>query len=238
MRKPITAALRWLIALAMPVFIILLWLRIVWNPWFVRWEYSKPDFPPDTYGFTEQQRVEYALQWIDYYNSAESPEEGVARFSALKLPGSNEPLYTPYEVSHMVDVRVLTDTLWRILPVAGAIVIGGVLALLSARRTRRDGYAAIFVGGLLSTALLVATILFVLLAWRTFFVTLHDVFFEPGSWTFDWSSSLIRIFPDRFWFDAGIVLVGGALVISIIVMATGWFLGRRARTLDRPSGAT
>ncbi len=235
MRKPITAALRWLIALAMPVFIVLLWLRIVWNPWFINWEYGKADFPPDTYGFTIEQRVDYALQWIDYYNSTESPEAGVARFSALTLPGSDEPLYTPYEVSHMVDVRILTDTLWRILPFAALIVVGGLAVLLGVRRTRPDGYAAIFMGGLLSTGLLVATILFVLLSWRTFFVTLHDVFFEPGSWTFDWSSSLIRIFPDRFWFDAGIVLVGGALAISIVVMAAGWFLGRRGRTLHNRS---
>ncbi len=235
MRKPITAALRWLIALAMPVFIILLWLRIVWNPWFVRWEYSKPDFPPDTYGFTNQQRLDYVLQWIEYYNGTESPQEGIARFSALTLPGTNQPLYSPYEVSHMVDVRILTDTLWRILPLAALIVVGGLAILLAQRRTRRDGYAALFVGGVISTSLLLAAILFVLLSWRTFFVTLHDVFFPPGTWTFDWSSTLIRILPDRLWFDGGVTLVGGALAISIVVMAAGWLLGRRGRALHSRS---
>jgi integral membrane protein (TIGR01906 family) len=229
--KPVTGVLRWLIALAMPVFIVLLCLRLVWNPWFVRWEYGRPNFPPDTYGFTNEERIGYVLQWVDYYNSSISPEAGAEVFAALRLPG-DQPLYSSYEVRHMVDVRLLTDKLWRLLPVAGVIVAGGLLLLLIPRGTRRDGYAALFVGGLISTVLLLAVILFVLLSWRTFFITLHDVFFPPGTWQFDWTSTLIRIFPDRFWFDAGVLLVGGALVISALVTLVGYLLGRRARAKE------
>jgi integral membrane protein (TIGR01906 family) len=213
----------------MPVFIVLLALRIVWNPWYVHWEYSKPDFPPDTYGFTNEERVEYVLQWIDYYNGNTSPEEGLQQFTALRMPGTDQPLYSPYEVSHMLDVRILTDTLWRVLAVAAIIVVGGLLALLIPYATRREGYAAIFMGGLISTIFLLGAILFVLLSWRTFFVALHDVFFPPGTWTFGWESTLIRIFPDRFWFDAGVLLVGSSLVTAIIVTVIGYLLGRRTR---------
>lgn len=229
MSKALVGVTRWLVALAMPVFIVLLWLRIVWNPWFVQWEYNKPDFPLDRYGYTNEQRVEYVLQWIDYYNSNQSPAEGAQFFNALRYPGTNLPMYAPGEVNHMIDVRLLTDKLWRILPVAGVVVIGGLLLLLGRRATRRDGYAALFVGGLISTVLLVGVILFVLLSWQTFFVTLHDIFFPPGTWTFGYESTLIRLFPDKFWFDAGVLLVGGALVISIIVTWIGRILGRRAR---------
>ncbi len=230
MSRPLIGVTRWLVALALPVFIVLLWLRIVWNPWFVQWEYGKPDFPPDMYGFTNQQRTGYVLQWIDYYNSNQSPEAGAKFFNDLRMPGTSQPLYAPNEVSHMIDVRVLTDKLWRILPVAGVIVIGGLLLLLIPRATRRDGYAAIFVGGFISTVFLIGVILFVLLSWRTFFITLHDIFFPPGTWTFGYESTLIRIFPDQFWFDAGVLLVGGALVISLIVTWVGRLLGRRARS--------
>lgn len=229
MPRPVVGVIRWLVALAMPVFIILLALRILWSPLYVHWEYGKPDFPPDAYGFTNEQRVEYVLQWIDYYNTNTTPEEGLERFMALRFPGTDQPLYSPYEISHMLDVRILTDTLWRVLVVAAVIVVGGLLLLLLRRETRRDGYAALFMGGLISTILLVATILFVLLSWRTFFVALHNVFFPPGTWTFEWESTLIRIFPDRFWFDAGVLLVGGSLVAAILVTLTGYLLGRRAR---------
>jgi integral membrane protein (TIGR01906 family) len=213
----------------MPVFIVLLAVRIVWNPWYVHWEYGKADFPPDMYGFTNQQRVEYVMQWMDYYNGSESPEAGLARFTALRVPGTDQPLYSPEEVSHMLDVRILTDTLWRVLAVASIIVVGGLLLLLIPKATRRDGYAAIFTGGLISTLLLLGAILFVLLSWRTFFVALHDAFFPPGTWTFGYESTLIRLFPDRFWFDAGVLLVGGSLVTAIIVTLIGYLLGRHAR---------
>jgi len=229
--RPLVGVLRWLIALAMPVFIALSCIRIVWNPWFVHWEYGKPDFPGDFYGLTNELRVEYILQWLDYYNSDVSPEAGAAAFSAMRWPGTELPLYSPYEVSHMIDVRLLTDTLWRILPVVAVIVVGGLLLLLARRDTRRDGYAAIFMGGLISTILFVGIILFVLLSWRTFFVTFHEILFPPGTWTFEYSSTLIRIFPDRFWFDAGVLLVGGALAIAVIVTLIGYLLGRRTRAV-------
>jgi integral membrane protein (TIGR01906 family) len=234
--RPLVGIIRWLVALAMPVLIILLALRIVWNPWYVHWEYGKPDFPPDMYGFTNAQRIEYVLQWIDYYNSDTTPEQGLEQFLALRLPGTDQPLYLPNEISHMLDVRLLTDTLWSVLVVAAVIVVGGLLLLLIRRETRRDGYAAIFMGGLISTILLVAAILFVLLSWRTFFVALHNVFFPPGTWTFAWESTLIRIFPDRFWFDAGILLVGGSLVTAIVVTFIGYLLGRRARAQGEING--
>ncbi len=229
MSRPLTGIVRWLVALAMPVFIILLWVRILWNPWLVQWEYGKPDFPPDPYGFTNQQRIDYVLQWVNYYNGNQSPAEGARFFTQLRMPGTDQPLYSPYEVQHMVDVRLVTDACWRILGVASIVVIGGLLALLIPKSTRRDGYAAIFMGGLISALLLAALVLLMLLGWRTFFITFHEVLFPAGGWTFDLNSTLIRIFPDRFWFDVFLLGIGGAFVISVIVAWIGRLLGRRAR---------
>lgn len=230
MSKGLVALLRWLIALAMPVFIVLLWVWVLWHPWFIRLEYTRPGFPPDRYGFTVEQRLGFALAWIDYYHSSETPEEGLEDLIALRLPGTDQPLHQPEEISHMVDVRRLTDTLWGVaLPLSSLLVIGGLAALLIPRRTRRDGYAALFMGGVITTGILLFFITYVLLSFRTFFVTLHDVFFPPGTWTFDYSSGLIRLFPEQFWFDAGLWVIGGALVAGIAVLLTGHLLLRRSR---------
>ncbi len=229
MNKTLIAITRWLIALALPVAIILLSARVMVNTWYPRFEYAKPDFPPDRYGFTDAERLAFATTSIDFLNAPAPPEEAIRMLVALRMPGTAEPLFLPYELSHMIDVKRLTDTLWRVLAVAGAVALAGVIALLARRETRRDGYAALFVGGALTLGLLLVLSALVLLSWRWFFIAFHDVFFPPGTWTFDWTDSLIRLFPDRFWFDAGVLLVGGALVLGLVVTALGWTLGRRAR---------
>jgi integral membrane protein (TIGR01906 family) len=229
LNKALVLIIRWLIIFAMPVLIVLLSARIMVNTWYPSFEYAKSNFPPDLFGFTQAQRLEFGTISIDFLNSPEPPEVAVKMLEDLRLPGTDQPLFTIYENQHMVDVKRLMDQLWQVLGIAAAVVAVGLAILLIPRRTRAEGYAAIFGGGLLTTGLLTALILLVLLAWNWFFIAFHGVFFDAGTWTFNWSDSLIRLFPDKFWFDAGVLLVGGALVAGVLVMAVGYLLGRRAR---------
>lgn len=229
MNRTLIVIIRWLVALAVPVFLFLLTARILVNTWYPRFEYAKPDFPPDPYGFTQAQRVELGSICIDYLNSPQSPEGAIGMLEALRLPGTDGPLFNEYELSHMIDVKRLTDVLWRVLLAASIIVVGGSAVLLARRPTREDGAAALFVGGALTSGLLATLITLVLLSWRWVFIGFHDIFFAPGTWTFDWTDSLIRLFPDRFWFDAGVLLASGALALGLLVTLAGWLLGRRAR---------
>ncbi len=228
MNRNLVTVLRWLIALTLPIVIILFSARVMVNTWYPRFEYAKADFPPDSYGFTQADRLKLGVASIDFLNAPEPPEEAIRMLVELRLPGTNQPLFNMYELSHMIDVKRLTDVLWRVLLAAAIIVVAGLAGLLARRATRRDGYAALFVGGALTSGLLVVLIALVLLAWRWFFIAFHDVFFAAGTWTFNWTDSLIRLFPDRFWFDAGVLLVGGALALAIMVTAVGFLLGRRA----------
>ena len=231
MNRILVIILRWLVILAMPIFLVLGSARIMVNTWYLRYEYAKADFPPDRYGFTNAQRLEFGTVSIDFLNAPQRPEVAIKLLEDQRLPGTeNMPLFTVYELGHMVDVKQLMDTLWRVLLGAGIAVAAGLVILLARRSTRREGYAALFGGGLLTTGLLTVLILLVLTSWQWFFITFHDVFFRPGTWQFDWTDSLIRTFPDKFWFDAGVLLVGGALVAGVVVMVVGYVLGRRART--------
>jgi uncharacterized membrane protein len=60
-----------------------------------------------------------------------------------------------------------------------------------------------------------------LLSFGVFFVAFHNVFFEPGTWVFYYSDTLIRLFPERFWRDI-FLYVGGFAIIS--GLALGWGL--------------
>lgn len=215
------------VIIAMPIFLLLSAGHLVINDWFLHYEYGKPDFPADPYGFTQQQRLELATGSIRFLQRPEPAEIAIHLLVAQRLPGTNKPLFDPNELSHMMDVKRLTDVLWRVQYGAGVLVIGGLIVLLASRKTRPDGYRTLFFSGAFTTGLLIFLALFVLLSWRMFFVVFHELFFPPGTWTFDYSTSLIRLYPDRLWFDAGTLITVGTLLVAVVLTAVGRLLSRR-----------
>jgi integral membrane protein (TIGR01906 family) len=219
--------IKWAVVVAMPVFLVLTATRIMFTGWFPRWEYARPTFPADPYGFTQEDRLEYGLASITFLNSSLPPEQAVDILAALRLPDSDQALFTPAELSHMVDVKRLTDRIWVVWWISLGIVVAGSAILLAGRASRRQGYLAWRNGGALTAVLLAALVVFILLSWRTFFIMFHDVFFPPGTWTFDWENSLIRIFPDKFWFDAFSIPLVAVFLVSLVLWALGYWLARR-----------
>jgi integral membrane protein (TIGR01906 family) len=229
MNRGLTNIVFALVVLAMPFFLVLTVTRVLITDWYPRYEYAKPGFPPDPYGFTQSERLDLSLVSIHFLRSPEPPEVAIEMLESQRLPGTDQPLFDRYELSHMKDVKRLTDLLWKVHIAAGLVVVASLILLLARRETRTTGYDALIYGGGFTAVLLLGLVLFVLLSWREFFITFHDVFFPPGTWTFDWSNSLIRLFPDQFWFDAGTILTVGSLILGLLVALVGWILKRRAR---------
>jgi len=84
-------------------------------------------------------------------------------------------------------------------------------------------------GGWLTVALLAAIILFVLVSFGMIFVWFHDLFFAAGTWTFLFSDTLIRLFPERFWRDT-------FLAVGLLAGGAGLAMGLLLR--DKKSGAS
>jgi integral membrane protein (TIGR01906 family) len=59
----------------------------------------------------------------------------------------------------------------------------------------------------------------VLIAFSVFFVFFHEIFFDPGTWVFRFSDTLIRLFPQRFWRDTfiaiGLLAIAGGLALGL-----------------------
>ncbi len=218
---------RWVVVLALPVFLVLTSARLLVSDWYPRYEYSRVGFPRDPYGFTQQQRLQFLTQVYHYLNSPQPVGQAIHMLSDMRMPYGDSPLFNPDEISHMVDVKRVVDSAWRAQALSGVVLIAGLLFLFLRPSTRVMGWNALFAGGLLTAGLLVALGLFVVLGFDTFFIQFHEVFFPQGNWTFDYSDSLIRLLPERFFFDAFSL---GALftVISAVVLAVvGFVLGRR-----------
>src|SRR5512133_1815872 len=110
----------WLVTILIPLALIGLAIRVLLSPVFYKTEYSMPYFPPDDFGFTKADRLKWAPYAVNYLvNNADISYLGDLKFE------NGTPLYNERELSHMVDVKVLTQAALR----AWYVVLALLLAL-------------------------------------------------------------------------------------------------------------
>ena len=216
------AVLHLLIVVAMPLTLVLLNARVLMSEAFIRWEYNQPNFPADPFGFTQEDRLAYAPPALAYLFN----DEDISYLGDQTFPDGT-PLYNERELSHMVDVKVVTQDLLR-FGYGLLAVVGLSLAVLAFSANGRDALRrALLRGGLLTVALIVTGLVTVALAFRWLFTQFHALFFEGDSWLFAYSDTLIRLFPEKFWTDAFVLMFAGALVEAILIAVLAWIALRR-----------
>lgn len=213
MNNKLTTTLSYLTSLLTPIILLGLGLRILLTPLFYTIEYRMPYFPPDQYGFTMQDRLQWAPYAIEYLlNDAD-----VSYLAKLTFEDGS-PLYNERELSHMQDVKVVTKGALRAWYVAVVLLagLGGWAWYGDWWQAFREGLRR---GGWLMIGLVVAIGLFGAVAFWQLFSLFHALFFEGDSWIFLYSDTLIRLFPMQFWQDvfiwAGVIAIGGALGLAL-----------------------
>lgn len=216
---------KWIMVLAMPFMLGFGTIRAVINWDYPSFEYAR--IAPDAYGWTNEERLANAHVTLDYLQRPEPAEDVIFMLEQLTLPeDSSQPLYIDREIGHMIDVKEAADQLRNIfwvLLVLEIITLGFFfsqheLRPLAADLLRRGGWATIIA--------LVGIGAFIGLAWQYFFVLFHELLFPPGTWTFLYTDSLIRLFPEQFWFDVGILIVGATLLEGVVLVIIGRLLKR------------
>jgi integral membrane protein (TIGR01906 family) len=201
-----------------PIVLVLTAVRLLLTPAFPRFEYSMPGFPPDPYGFTLQDRLYWSRYAVEYLIN----DAGIEYLGDLRFPDGSR-VYNDRELHHMVDVKVAVQNTLRVWM---ASLVGMVVLALWAWRA---GWVGEYIrglrwGGLITFWFIVVIITFVALSFGVLFVTFHNIFFQPGTWTFEWSDTLIRLFPERFWRDIfvyiGVFAGGGGLLIWWLLRKT------------------
>jgi integral membrane protein (TIGR01906 family) len=241
MSRSLQSFARGIAIILVPIVLILTSVRLVLNPWFLEFEYRTPNFPADSYGFSQEERLRYARIALDYLLN----EEDISFLAEQRFPaGEQAPppscammedctrMYNQRELQHMVDVKEVVQASLKVW--YGAMLILMVLGVWAWRGEWVEDYRwALARGGLLTLILIFGVLLLVLAAFGVFFVAFHEVFFEAGTWTFLWSDTLIRLFPERFWRDTFLV-VGG---VSILLALLFWRLFQPRRTIQLPSNS-
>ncbi len=199
---------QWFITLIFPFLLVLLCVRLVMTPLFLQLIYNRSGFPADWYGFTTQDRLKYAPRAVDYLlNDAD-----ITYLSSQQFPDGT-PLYNERELRHMHDVKALTRFAYLAAVVMGISAILTGAALGAYRRTRGYLRQGLLYGSVFTLALIVTIVIVAIVNWNFFFTGFHQLFFESGTWRFEYSDTLIRLFPEQFWFEAALA-VGLMTVIS------------------------
>ena len=222
-REPCSRLMQWLLVLTLPVFLVVASVRITTGHWFVHWEYGKPDFPSDPYGFTTEERTRLIEACVDYLVTGAD----ITLLSELRL-ADGEPAFNARELRHMADVKGVFNGLTLAGVVAALVQVGGIVALARSEGARWRAPAALLGGSLFTLGLLGAVGAYMLLSWGEFFTTFHRVFFEGDTWLFARSDTLIRLCPMRLWVDAAIVIVSQVIAGAAAAGIVGWVWKRRS----------
>jgi integral membrane protein (TIGR01906 family) len=216
---------RALMTIAVPLATLMLGVRAIATPAFLWFEYHRPGFPKDSFGFSTDDRMTYGSYGLEYVLNA-----APSRYLGDLTTSDGQSIFTPAEVSHMTDVKHVM--LWAMV----GVVLFCLVALVGMKGLRRRAPGAIrksiFWGAWLTLAVLVVLGIFGALGWQALFTGFHEVFFSGGNWAFRESDSLIRLFPEQFWVDAAVGIAIFGVVVSAVLLISTWPTAyRRQRAL-------
>jgi integral membrane protein (TIGR01906 family) len=210
----IALVLTWLV----PVLLVLVSVRILMTPAYLNLAYDRPGFPPDRYGWPDGVREQYGPYGVRYLTN----DADISYLADLDIEG--EPAFTRDELRHMEDVKVVTKAAFRVLWVSGLFFVFGTALLLIPKETRPDWLRAIRRGGMQTLVIFAVLVLILLISWDFYFDSFHAMFFDAGSWQFYNDDTLIRLYPQQFWFDASLVIITMTIIGALlcIVLPRRW----------------
>jgi integral membrane protein (TIGR01906 family) len=213
-------AVRLIATLTVPLALLMTNVLLMAGGPFVGWEYARPGFP-QAVGMTDEKRLELSLPSARFIADRADPQS----LAALEVGG--EPLYTAAEISHLQDVRRLVRRASLLAAVGLAVVVLAAVAWRDTPERRAGLIRAIEAGGWLTAMLVVLVGAGIAVAWPLFFVGFHELFFQPGTWSFASDSGLIKLYPEQFWFDVSVALAAVTALEGVVIGLAGRRAGAR-----------
>ena len=167
----ITILARTYVILALPFLLALISIRLVMTPFFLQIEYNLPGFPEDYYGFTREDRLDYAPSALEYLlNGADIDFLGDLRFP----DGSS--MYNVRELHHMRDVKSVTQYAYLLAVIGSMIFIIAMLYLYV--HNQQILRHALWTGAFLTFGIIAAIIIIAILNWDFFLHRISHTLFQ------------------------------------------------------------
>jgi integral membrane protein (TIGR01906 family) len=195
----------------------------------VRWVINTPALY--SYGFDRYEReIRYYLdierdeyisgsrQIRDYFNNGETWLSMNVAIRGIQYPN----IYNETEVIHMYDVKQLVRGVYRVSEFTGVYLLGFILVGFFVWRRKflrplgrfllMGGAATLGVGGLVAIGSLIG-------GFDRLFLLFHEISFTNDFWQLNPSrDALIAMFPQGFFFDATLLIVGAIIVQSALLV--------------------
>ncbi|NLG51483.1 MAG: TIGR01906 family membrane protein [Chloroflexi bacterium] len=222
---------RTVLVLAMPLVLLFSPLYLFATPGFVRHEYSLRDFPPSE-RFAPEERLRISDTILHYLRNKATLAD-----MSEETTDSGEIALLPSEVQHLVDVKVVMDGIFAAHAVA--VGLGLVAALLLWFSPRRHWLpTALRQGVWLMGGIIAFILVFSFIDFDVFFTRFHQIFFQPGTWVFYETDTLIQLYPLPFWMDAVWKIGVTTLVLSGLVYLLAHLLDRSPAVAAAAAPAT
>ena len=195
--------------------IILGSIQLVTTKAYLSFEYSKSDFPGDFWGFDQTQRLAHAADNLQFIT------QNLPAANLIGQKHNDIPLYSSQEIKYLQNVQKVYQITWRIWQIALILVVLISFTLIFRKENRADMAFILQQSGSFTTGLVFIVAMLSLVAWQIWLVFFHQVFFAFGWWTFDISTTLLRLFPQKFWYDTTLTVSSISLIVGILVYCIG-----------------
>lgn len=197
---------------------------------FYEYGFDKHDIAEET-GIPKAELMKVADHLIRYFNDREdSPQVEVTR------AGQTFELFNDRETAHLRDVRTVIRFFYLLQGVTAAYVAVYLIVLTIWRRRSfwKDLAGTLFGGSMVTLGTIALIGLWALVDFDSLFRVFHHLGFRNDLWQLDPSRDyLIMLFPEGFFFDGALLLVGGLIAELLLVGGIAWFYLKRVAR--RPS---
>jgi len=168
---------------------------------------------------------------IDYFNS----DDELISLTVIK-DGQPFDLFNDRETIHLKDVKYLFRLDYMVLIFCSLYVLAYlVVSLVWRRRQQLLSLArSAIIGGSFTLGLMVLLGIGILVDFNSLFWQFHVLSFSNDFWKLNPNTDyLIMLFPQGFWYDAAIFIVGLIVAGALLISFTGWLYLRKQQRNER-----
>lgn len=88
-------------------------------------------------------------------------------------------------------------------------------------------------GSILTIGLILTLGLLIFFDFDTIFIHMHNVFFKPDTWTFNFDENIVNLYVEEFFYDIAIYLVKTILIISSSLAILSIFIKKLLKSMEK-----